>query len=194
MGRSELLIHLLGLWEVTCADTGRTSHTSRSILTTTTEHPPSMCPENECLRSPLLVQMFQPKWVSLRHNFVKIWRYQCGTQTCTNVNLSAVCRDVNYQNCVLATLSFWLISDNYVTQMMYNFMPHYVSPVFLYFFNCIIQKCPAVEWPQIRYLWINTFCCYLTMFPWASICCLPLKHFSLWCFDFASNPLLLHFQ
>lgn len=58
MGRSELLIHLLGLWEETCADTGRTSHTSRSILTTTTQQPPSLCPENECWRSSLLVQMF----------------------------------------------------------------------------------------------------------------------------------------
>lgn len=34
------------------------SHTSRSILTTTTQQPPSLCPENECWRSSLLVQMF----------------------------------------------------------------------------------------------------------------------------------------
>lgn len=67
-----------------------------------------------------------PKWVSLRHNFVKIWRNQCGTRTRTNVNLPEVCRNVNCQNCILVTLSFWLISDNYVMQMMYNFMPHYV--------------------------------------------------------------------
>lgn len=67
-----------------------------------------------------------PKWVSLRHNFVKIWRNQCGTRTRKNANLPEVCRNVNCQNCILVTLSFWLISDNYVMQMMYNFMPHYV--------------------------------------------------------------------